>query len=128
MKLLLRCAGAAVLAGGLGLAGPASAQLAAADCFHARDWRGWASPGPGTIYLRIGADGVYRAEVAGTHILGRDRTFEVTMAPGRQSVCEGGDVRIRSTDAQGAAVLHPVMSLARLDAAEIAALPAEHRP
>jgi len=131
---------ATAAAAALAFAAPAVAQPAApaiaaleadvmpdADCFQAADFQGWHSPEPGTVLLRIGDDGLYRMNVAGTHVLNHDGRFELRQIRGRTAVCGHRDVQVIAEADSGAISLTPVL-ITRLSSTEVAELPTEHRP
>jgi len=115
---------------------PASAQdarpsgtLAPADCFQVQQWEGWNSPGPGVIYLSVRRNDVYRVDLVNPgQRLDKNGRFLVNQVRGSSRVCGPLDLDLSIADTLGFSIPLFPRALTKLTSAEVAALPAEHRP
>lgn len=122
------------------LAAGAAAPAAMADqgppagrsgCFYLRDWDGWKSPGPDVIYLRVGANAVYRFDLADrSPQLGYSDARLVNAHQYSPWVCSPQDLylTLTLTNTPGFAEHLFIKSITRLTPAEVAAIPAKDRP
>ena len=101
------------------------------NCFYLRDWEGWKSPSPNVIYLRVGADRIYRFDLA-------DNSPQLSYADARLVnghqyspwICSPQDLFLTLTlvNQPGFAEHLFVRSITRLSPDEVAAIPAKFRP
>lgn len=103
--------------------------LPGGQCFYSRDWRGWASPSPDVLYIRVRQKDVYRIDLApgGTNLNAPlMRLVSITRASDR--VCGPIDLDLRATDGiVGPIPLFP-KAIVKLTEAEAKALPKNARP
>ena len=101
------------------------------SCFLVSDWRGWKSPSPTVIYLRVGVSDVYRLDLAGgsyqlrapnVHLINRVRG-------GSAWVCHPLDLDLAVADDHGQ-LREPliVTSITKLSSEEAKAIPAKFQP
>jgi hypothetical protein len=121
--------GAAAVAAAV--AAPISAQAAPArqDCFYSSEWRGWSSPDPRTIYIRVGARDVYRIDLLGNNgrLKSGDR-FLVNQVRGSSVVCTALDLNLTVSDHQGFQTPLFPRTLTKLTPEEVQAIPKQDRP
>ena len=126
-------AGAAALLAAL----PAAAQpapmrgppLPSADCFLMRDWEGWSTPAPDTLYLQVRGGDVYRVDLYGrTSMLKSPGRFLISRDHGTGRVCSPVDLQLDVADLSGFTQPLFPLTIAKLSPAEVSALPREHRP
>lgn len=108
---------------------PSARTLPAKDCFNSRDWRGWKSPSPDTLYIRVGLKDVYRIDLrGGGRALDAPNNFIVSVARGGTRVCSTVDLDLRMSDNLGfVAPLFPT-GLVKLTPQQIEAIPPKFRP
>ena len=103
--------------------------LASADCFMMRDWEGWSSPSRNTIYLQVRHRDVYRVDLyGGTSMLNSPGRFLISREHGTGRVCAPIDLHLDVADHQGFTQPLFPLTISKLTAEEVAALPREHRP
>ena len=131
-RLTALCASLAVA----GCVGVASQALAAEpthgdnNCFLSRDWEGWKSPNPTSIYLRVGINKIYLIELtAPSSQLQWSDTHLVSKIRGSDWICNPIDLDLQVSDDHGA-FREPlfVKSLTRLTPEQIAAIPKKDLP
>jgi hypothetical protein len=119
------------LAGLVGFASPAAADPAGSNhCFLSRNWEGWKSPDPNTIYVRVSVDTYYRFDLsAGSDQLKGPGVHLVTDIRGTSWICDPLDMRLYVVDNHGA-FREPlfVKAITRLTPDEVAAIPSNFRP
>jgi hypothetical protein len=132
---LTKLAGAAILAASLtaataapAAAQPAAGQPAARSCFFPTQWRGWSSPSPDILYLRVNRD-VFRVDLVGSS--GRLKTpgrFLVTKSRGAGPVCSAIDLDLSVADQGGFRTPLFPKALTKLSREEAAAIPRQYQP
>ncbi|HEY3694665.1 hypothetical protein [Phenylobacterium sp.] len=135
MSILPKILKSGLLAGAL-VAGAASAAHAetatrpAASCFQSTAWRGWSSPSPNVLYLKVNMRDVYRVDLAGrgSSSLKWPGYFLVSQFRGSNSICSPVDLDIAVADAHG--YYQPLFprAITRMTPEEIAAIPRKYRP
>lgn len=125
------CASLAV-AGAMGVASQALAgePTQGDNCFLSRDWDGWKSPDPTTIYLRVGVRQIYQITLASpSNQLQWADMHLVNRVRGSSWICNPLDLDLDVADNHGA-FREPlfVKSLRRLSPEEIAAIPKKDLP
>ena len=106
--------------------GPA---LPAADCFLMRDWDGWSSPSRDTLYLQVRNRHVYRVDLyGGTSMLNSPGRFLVSRDRGTGRVCSPVDLQLDVADTTGLTQPLFPLTISKLTAEEVRALPRKHRP
>ena len=126
---------AAALAGAALAAADATAALAQAparslnQCFHSSQWDGWSSPGPGVIYIKVGASKIFKVELANPdRRLKQGGRFLVFSPRGSSMICNAIDLNLSLADTSGYdRPLFPT-TLVRLTDEEVAAIPRKFRP
>jgi hypothetical protein len=115
--------------------GPAAAQAAAPspvdhrNCFFIHDWRGWKSPSPSILYLRINSRDVYRVDLtSGSSNLQRSDMHLISETRGSDVICSPLDLQLTLSDTQGFREALIVRGLTRLSAEEVAAIPHKFLP
>lgn len=120
-------AAGAVLATG---AQAATSKDGRAPCFFTNSWRGWSSPSPNVLLLRVNVRDVYRVELAGRGSSSLDRAgyFLVNKVRGPNSVCSALDLDLAVADHHG--FYQPLFpkTLTKLTPEEVAAIPKKDRP
>jgi hypothetical protein len=101
-----------------------------ANCFLANEWRGWKSPSPNVIYLRVGGSEVWRLELsAGSSQLQAPGVHLVSQVRGSDWVCSPLDLDLTLADDSGS-MREPlfVKSIAQLSPQEAEAIPRQFQP
>jgi hypothetical protein len=110
---------------------PIAAQAAPArqNCFFSSQWRGWSSPDPQTIYIRVGINDVYRLGLIGnkSRLKTGDR-FLVNRMRGSNVVCSARDLDLMISDHQGFQTPLFPTTLTKLTPEEAKAIPRQYRP
>ena len=123
--------GAALTA--LGLAGVAHAETAPAakprmPCFFSRDWSGWRSPDPKTIYLRVHVSDIYKVDLSyGSTLLAWPNTHLINEVRGTDSVCSPIDLDLKIAE-EGFVEPLFVKSISKLTPEQVAAIPKKFLP
>jgi hypothetical protein len=129
-----------ILTGGLAagvIAAGAFATTAQADtprsrpsCFFTNSWRGWSSPSPDVLLLRVNNRDVYRVELSGggSSSLNHAGYFLVNQVRGSNSICSALDLDLAVADHHGFYQPLIARNLTKLTPAEVAAIPKKHRP
>ena len=124
---------AAALAAGVLCASAAPALADAPShqaCFLSSNWRGWKSPDPTTIFLRVDVNRVFRIELAHrSYSLNDPSVHLVSVVRGSSWICTPLDLQLRVADDHGG-FREPlfVKSLTELTPDEAKAIPAKYRP
>lgn len=130
-NLTMGLATGAALAAALLTAWPLSANAAPqGGCFLSKDWRGWKSPDPKVIYLRVGISDVFRLDLqSGSDQLDRPDMHLVNKLRGSPWICSPLDLELTLSDSHGS-YREPlfVKSITRLTPDEIRAIPAKYLP
>jgi hypothetical protein len=120
MKIAILLIAAAALA----VAAPAAAAPKAAACFRTADIGNHTVGDNHTLYLNVGAKDVYKVTMRNTCLGGVSSTdpIELNARAGSQSICEAGDLDIRTTLAGGGGLPSRCMidELTKLSPAEAA--------
>ncbi len=121
----------------LGLAGAAHAAADQADapaatprmpCFFSRDWSGWRSPDPKTIYLRVRVNEIYQVDLSfGSSLLTWPDSHLINEVRGTDSVCSPIDLDLKVASDH---VVEPlfIRSITKLTPEQAAAIPKKYRP
>ena len=125
-----------IAAGLVGLwSGTAAAQAAPSSpvdhrsCFFINEWRGWKSPSPTILYLRINRRDVYRVDLtSGSSNLQRSDMHLISEIRGSDIICSPLDLQLTLADTQGFREALIVKALTRLSAEEVAAIPHKFLP
>lgn len=100
-------------------------------CFFINEFRGWKAPDARTIFIRVGAERIYRLDLAADCAL---LTFAdahlITRSRGTDTVCSAldWDLRVSQPPGTGAPETCIVKQMTRLSTAEAAAIPPKFRP
>jgi len=117
----------------LGLAGAAhAADTAAAKpksaCFFSRDWSGWRSPNPNTIYLRVHVKDIYQVDLTGgSSLLAWPDSHLINEVRGTDSVCAPIDLDLKVANDHFVEPLF-VKAITRLTPEQVAAIPKKFLP
>ena len=130
-RLTALCASLAIV----GSVGVATQAIAAEpthgdNCFLSRDWDGWKSPDPTSIYLRVGVRQIYLVKLsAPSDQLQWSDTHLVNRVRGSEWICNPLDLDLDVADNHGT-FREPlfVKSITRLTPEEIAAIPKRDLP
>jgi len=108
---------------------PVEAPHGSAGCFFASQWRGWKSPSPTVLYLRVNQD-IYRVDLSvetkelqwpGVHLISEQR--------GGDSICSALDLDLSVVQDIGGMHEHLfTKSITKLTPEEAAAVPQADRP
>ena len=108
---------------------PAAAPQSSLSCFFATQWRGWSSPDPRTVYLRVNINDIYRVTLAsdayGLHVADRHL---VSIVRGGDSICTALDLDLTVADNTGFREHLFPTAITKLTPAEAQAIPAKFRP
>lgn len=108
---------------------PTPGMMPATDCFSSTQWRGWSSPTDDVIYLRVGANDVYRIDLLpGSGRLDRGGRFLISEVRGSNRICSANDLDLAIADSVGFRTPLFPRTLRKLTPEEVAALPPDHRP
>jgi hypothetical protein len=129
-----RCFGAALAAVMVGAAAhadapPVAAPHSNAGCFFSSQWRGWKSPSPTVLYLRVNQD-IYRVDLSvGTKELQWPGVHLVSEQRGGDTICSALDLDLSVVPDAGGFHEHLfAKSITKLTPAEAAAVPLADRP
>jgi hypothetical protein len=128
---LLAAAASMILATGASAAdAPRRGALPSQDCFSTRDWRGWSSPSPDVLYLKVRNRDVYRVDLLGRQgpRLDSAGSFLVSEPRGSTRVCGPIDLDLKIADDLGFSMPLFPTAITKLTPEEVAALPPRHRP
>jgi len=108
---------------------PVDAAHGSAGCFFASQWRGWKSPSPTVLYLRVNQD-IYRVDLSvGTKELQWPGVHLVSEQRGGDSICSPLDLDLSVVPDIGGFHEHLFpKSITKLTPAEAAAVPLADRP
>jgi hypothetical protein len=123
-------AGATLALASSGFAQASDATQARTSCFLSTEWRGWKSPSPNVIYLRVNVNDVYRLDLSsGSSQLLAPNVHLVNKLTGSPWVCSPLDMQLWVVDALGG-FREPliVKSITKLTPQEAAAIPGKYRP
>jgi hypothetical protein len=103
MSIRSTLAGAAAVAlMSLAAAPMANAASSGTSCFLANEWEGWHSPSPNVIYLRVGANRIYRLDLsAGSSSLQDGGMHLVNRIQGSDWICSPLDLQLEVADDHG---------------------------
>jgi hypothetical protein len=126
-------AAATVLAAAPAFAQPAKpsppVSLSGGDCFFSRDWRGWKSPSPDVLYIRVRQHDVYRIDLAGGGPrLDGPSMHLVSISRGSDRICAPIDLDLKISDSIGPPIALFPRGIVKLSPEEAKALPKEARP
>lgn len=116
------------------LCAPASADdVKPGKCFSMRDFNGWKSPDPRTIYIRVGTNSFYRLDLsAPCSRLQQPGIHLITKTRGSDQMCNGIDWELSVADTAtiggGFRQACIVKDQTPLSAAEVAAIPKKFKP
>jgi hypothetical protein len=132
-KILTGGLAAGVIAAGAGLATVAQADTPAktrSSCFFTSSWRGWSSPSPDVLLLRVNMRDVYRVQLVGggSSSLNHAGYFLVNQVRGPNTICSALDLDLAVADHHGFYQPLIARSLTKLTPAEVAAIPKKYRP
>ncbi|MBV8593933.1 MAG: hypothetical protein JOZ27_06505 [Caulobacteraceae bacterium] len=121
------------LASALAIAATTSAQSRSADpegpCFFVTEWKGWSSPDPNTLYLRVNMHDIYKVSLsAGSPSLAWPDMHLVSVDRGGSSICTALDLDLKVADTHGFAEPLIARSLRKLTPEEVAAIPKKYLP
>ncbi|HEX6860026.1 MAG TPA: hypothetical protein VF138_07485 [Caulobacteraceae bacterium] len=103
--------------------------MPAGDCFSTTQWRGWSSPTDDVLYLRVGANDIYRIDlVPGSGRIDHNGDFIISQVTGSTRVCSANDMQLSIANSAG--FRSPIFprAIRKLTAEEVAALPPSDRP
>lgn len=107
----------------------AQAAPAQKSCFYTSEWRGWSSPDPSVLYLRVGVNDVYRVDLQGNRTrLKTPGRFLVNRVRGPSTVCSALDLNLAISDEHGFSTPLFPKSLTKLSREEVQAIPRQYRP
>ena len=117
-------------------AGAASAGSATPDspkrgnsCFFITQWRGWSSPSPDVLYLRVNNNDIYRVGLSvGSSQLQWPSMHLVSINRGSSSICSAIDLDLKIADTNGFSTPLIARSLVKLTPEEAAAIPRKFIP
>ncbi len=118
----------------VGSLGVATQALAAepthrSSCFLSRDWEGWKSPDPTSIYLRVGVKQIFLVKLsAPSSQLQWSDMHLVNKVRGSDWICDPLDLDLQIADNHGFREPLFVKSLTRLTSDEVAAIPKKDLP
>ena len=101
---------------------------ASAPCFYITAWRGWSSPSPTVLLLKVNSD-VYRVDLSvGSANLSSPAMHLVSKVRNSSSICSPLDLNLALATQDG--VLEPLVAKAitKLTPEEAAAIPPKFRP
>lgn len=131
-KILKGGLAAGVVAAGavLATAAQADAPVRKQSCFFTNAWRGWSSPSPNVLLLRVNLRDVYRVELAGGGSSSLDNAgyFLVNKVRGSNSICSALDLDLAVSDHHGFYQPLIARSLTKLTPEEVAAIPKKYLP
>lgn len=128
-KLIAGAALSAAMAMAAGSASAGPAPDGVRNCFFVNEWRGWSSPDPSTLYLRINNREIYRVGLLpGGPNLDRAGYFLISQVRGSSSICSALDLDLSLSDHHGFKTPLFPRTLTRLSPEEIAAIPRKYRP
>ncbi len=133
-KILRNSLLAALVAGAAGVSAHAETTAAAPapvrNCFYVTQWRGWKSPSPDVLYLRININDVYRVDLSDKAIgLNWPDSHLISQVRGSDQICSALDLDLAVVDHGGGIREHLfAKSMTKLTPAEVAALPPNARP
>jgi hypothetical protein len=103
--------------------------LRGADCFFSRDWRGWKSPSPDVLYVRVRQHDVYRIDLgSGGPRLDSPSMHLVSISRGSDRICAPIDLDLRVSDSIGPPIPLFPRGIVKLTPEQAKALPKEARP
>jgi len=128
MKALILTAAVAAL----GIAGAAHADAPAAKpktpCFFSRDWSGWRSPDPKTIYLRVRVNEIYKVDLSfGSALLAWPDSHLINELRGTDSICTPLDLDLKVGNDHMVEPLF-VKSISKLTPEQVAEIPKKYLP
>jgi hypothetical protein len=108
----------------------AASSTPGSGCFLANDWRGWRSPSPTVIYIRVRLNDVYRLDLsAGSWQLQDPAVHLVNVVRGPAWICGPIDFDLELADNHGVTRQGLIVkSMQRLTPDEVKAIPAKFRP
>jgi hypothetical protein len=124
-------AGALIAAAGVASAANAEAVARpASKCFFSTSWRGWSSPSPDVLYLKVNLRDVYKVDLAGhrSSSLKRAGYFLVNEMHGSNTICSALDLDLAVSDGHGFYEPLIARSIRPMTPEEIAAIPKKDRP
>ena len=108
---------------------PLGTRLASGDCFSSTQWRGWSSPTPDVIYLRVRTNDIYRLDLLpGGSPIDTGGQFIISEVRGSNRICSANDLQLWIADSVGFRTPLFPRAIRKLTPEEVAALPPDHRP
>jgi hypothetical protein len=124
-------AGALIAAVGAATAASAEAKpRPVTKCFFTTAWRGWSSPSPDVLYLKVNMRDVYKVDLVGggSSSLKRPGYFLVNQVRGSNSICSALDLDLAVADGHGFYQPLIARSIRPMSTEEIALIPKKFRP